>query len=154
MQDFDRSTHRRSGDATKSIHMAYHMNLSTRDMARVGYVMLRHGRWAGRQIVPADWARRIVTPVTRVHEMNPPNNRKGPFGYGYLWWVWDGDWAAGPFKGAYTGIGAIGQFITVLPALDMVIAHKTVPGGRSVSRPQYQELVDRVIAARCTPAVH
>jgi hypothetical protein len=68
--------------------------------------------------------------------------------------VWDGDWAAGPFKGAYTGIGAIGQFITVLPALDMVIAHKTVPGGRSVSRPQYQELVDRVIAARCTPAVH
>lgn len=153
MQDFDRASHRRTGDATKSIHLAYHMNLSTRDMARIGYVMLRNGEWAGRQIVPRHWVRRIVTPVTRVHDMNPPANRKGPFGYGYLWWIWDGPWAAGPYEGAYTGIGAIGQFITILPRLDMVIAHKTAPGsGRSVSRSQYVELVDGVIAARCAPA--
>lgn len=149
MQDFDRASHRRTGDATRSIHLAYHMNLSTRDMARIGYVMLRGGEWAGRQLVPRDWARRIVTPVTRVHEMNPPGHRKGPFGYGYLWWIWDGPWATGPHEGAYTGIGAIGQFITVLPQLDMVVAHKTVPGGQSVSRSQYLELLEGVIKARC-----
>jgi CubicO group peptidase (beta-lactamase class C family) len=150
MQDFDRSTHERSGDVTRSIHLAYHMNLSTRDMARVGYVMLREGTWGGRQVVPRDWVRRIVTPVTHVDQMNPPNIRKGPFGYGYLWWVWDRQWNTGPYSSAYTGMGALGQFITVLPKLDMVIAHKTRPGGASVSASQYLELLERVIDARCS----
>jgi CubicO group peptidase (beta-lactamase class C family) len=150
MQEFDRSTHRRSGNAKASKHLAYHMNFSTRDMARLGYLMLREGQWNGRQLVPREWARRIVDVVTPVNEMNPPNNRKGPFGYGYLWWIWDGEWARGPFEGAYTGIGAIGQYITVLPTLDMVIAHKTTPrAGGQVSRSQYLDLVNRVIAARC-----
>lgn len=149
MQDFDRSTHRRTGDATKSMHLAYHMNFSTRDMARVGYLMLREGNWNGRQLVPRDWAKRIVTVVTPVTEMNPAPLRKGPFGYGYLWWVWDGEAAKGPFEGAYTGRGAIGQFITILPKLDLVIAHKTRPGGQTVSWSQYMELVDRLLAARC-----
>lgn len=149
MQDFDRSTHRRNGDAKKSVHLAYHMNFSTRDMARLGYLMLRDGNWNGRQLVPRDWANKIVSLVTPLHEMNPPNVRKGPFGYGYLWWVWDGPTAVGPFEGAYSGRGAIGQYITVLPKLDLVIAHKTRPGGRSVSWGQYMELVDRLLAARC-----
>jgi CubicO group peptidase (beta-lactamase class C family) len=149
MQDFDRSTHRRTGDATRSRHLAYHMNLSTRDMARVGYVMLRNGRWKGRQIVPEAWAHRIVSVVTPVTEMNPENYRKGPFGYGYLWWIWDGPWSTGPFEGAYSGQGAIGQFITVLPKLDLVVAHKTVPGGdRNVSGAQYRELLDLLVSAR------
>ena len=149
MQDFDRSTHRRNGDAKKSIHLAYHMNFSTRDMARLGYLMLRDGNWNGQQLVPRDWSRKIVSVVTPVHQMNPANLRKGPFGYGYLWWVWDGPAAIGPFEGAYSGRGAIGQYITVLPKLDLVIAHKTRPGGQSVSWAQYMELIDRLLASRC-----
>ena len=148
MQDFDRRTHRRTGDATRSRHLAYHINLSTRDMARVGYVMLRNGRWNSEQIVPQDWARRISSAVTPVGQMNPANFRKGPFGYGYLWWVWDGPFSTGPYEGAFTGRGAVGQFITVVPKLDLVVAHKTVPeGNRNVSAPQYQELLDRLVSA-------
>jgi CubicO group peptidase (beta-lactamase class C family) len=151
MQDFDRATHRRTGDAKRSIHLAYHMHFSTRDMARIGYLMLREGDWNGLKIVPRDWAKRIVSVVTPVSEMNPAYHRNGPFGYGYLWWVWDGKAANGPFAGAYSGTGAIGQYITVLPKLDMVIAHKTRPGGAgSVSLSQYMELVNEVLAARCT----
>jgi hypothetical protein len=82
--------------------------------------------------------------------MNPASHRKGPFGYGYLWWVWDGPWATGPYAGAYTGLGAVGQHITVLPALDLVVAHKTRPGERrSVTHPQYLELLDLIVKARC-----
>jgi CubicO group peptidase (beta-lactamase class C family) len=46
--------------------------------------------------------------------------------YGYLWWIFDpaGRWP-GEMKGGYTASGASGQFITVLPKLDLVIAHKT-----------------------------
>ena len=47
MQDFDRSKQQKSGDAKRSQHMAYHMWLSTRDMARIGLLMLRGGRVAG-----------------------------------------------------------------------------------------------------------
>jgi len=81
-----------------------------------------------------------------VQEMNPERHRKGPFGYGYLWWIWDGPAATGAYEGAYTGQGAVGQFITVLPRRDMVVVHKTVPGGdRSVSGAQYRELLDGVL---------
>jgi CubicO group peptidase (beta-lactamase class C family) len=150
LQDFDRSTHKKSGDGNASRHLAYHFNLSTRDMARIGYVMLRDGQWAGKTIVPRDWAKRIVTPVTRLPDMHPASLTKGPFGYGFLWWIWDGSFNQGPYAGAYTGSGAVGQFITVLPALDMVVAHKTRPGGRSVSSSQYIGVIDAIIAARCS----
>jgi CubicO group peptidase (beta-lactamase class C family) len=93
----------------------------------------------------------MVQPVTPVAEMNPERYRQGPFGYGMLWWIWDGPWNDGIYQGAYTGAGAIGQYITVLPALDMVVAHKTQPGGESVSRSDYLGIVDRLGAARCVP---
>ena len=52
----------------------------------------------------------------------------------------------------FTGLGAVGQHITVLPALDMVLAHKTVPrGDAAVSHEQFMEVVDMVVAARCAP---
>jgi CubicO group peptidase (beta-lactamase class C family) len=153
MQDFDRSAQQRNGDTTRSIHLAYHMWLSTRDMARLGLLMLRNGSWNGRQVIPAEWVRRITTPVTRSDQMNPASLRGGLFGYGFLWWIFDGPKAIGPLAGGYTAMGAVGQFITVLPALDMVIAHKTRPGeGRGVNSPQYLEFLSRVIAARCVAA--
>jgi CubicO group peptidase (beta-lactamase class C family) len=150
MQDFDRSIHRRTGDASRSVHLAYHINLSTRDMARVGYLMLREGNWAGRQVVPRNWVHEISRVFTPVSDMNPPTRRKGPFGYGYLWWVWDGPSATGGYRGAYTGLGAVGQHITVIPVLDLVVAHKTRPGqNRSVSHPQYLEVLDVLVKAGC-----
>jgi CubicO group peptidase (beta-lactamase class C family) len=150
MQDFDRSTHKKSGDLSKSRHPAYHMNLSTRDMARVGYLMLRDGNWAGTELVPRDWVREISKAQTPVGEMNPPRRRDGPFGYGYLWWVWDGPQASGAYRRAYTGLGAVGQQITVVPELDLVVAHKTRPGqDRSVSGAQYLEVLDLIVKARC-----
>jgi CubicO group peptidase (beta-lactamase class C family) len=148
MEDFDRAAQQKSGDTMRSIHRAYHMWLSTRDMARLGHLMLRHGVWSGRQVIPADWTRRISTAVTRSHEMNPESLRGGRFGYGYLWWIFDGPTAIGPFEGAYTAMGAVGQYITVLPKLDMVVSHKTKPGNGSVSRDEYLAFLDRLISAR------
>jgi hypothetical protein len=40
----------------------------------------------------------------------------------------------------------------VLPALDLVVAHKTRPGqGRSVSHKEFLEVLDLFVRARCTP---
>ena len=152
MQDWKREIQRKSGDTTKSVHRAYHMVLSTRDMARIGLLMLRDGNWAGTQVVPQPWVKEITRAVTPVSQMNPTSRRSGPFGYGYLWWIWDGQWNTGAYAGAYSGLGAIGQHITVLPALDMVVAHKTVPGGRSVSHTQFLRILDQLVKAKCAGA--
>jgi len=149
MQDFRRDLHVRTGDTTRSIHLAYHMHFSTRDMARLGLLMLRSGNWNGKQIVPREWAAKSTGIITPVAELNPSRLRRGRVGYGYLWWVWDGPWNTGPYEGTYSGFGAIGQHITVIPKLDLVVAHKTIPGGnRNVSDNQYHALLDRIVAAR------
>jgi CubicO group peptidase (beta-lactamase class C family) len=149
MQDFRRDAQRKQGNLNTSMHPAYHMYLSVRDMARVGYLMLRQGNWNGKQVVPRDWVRTITTPVTKVSEMNPPNRRNGRWGYSHLWWIWDGAQATGAYVGAYTGLGAVGQHITVLPALDMVLAHKTAPrSGASVSHEQFMGIVDMVVKSK------
>jgi CubicO group peptidase (beta-lactamase class C family) len=152
MQDFDRSRHRKSGNLRASRYAAYHMNLSLRDMARIGYLMLREGNWKGRQLVPRDWVEESTSAVTPVGEMNPVRRREGPFGYGYLWWIWDGPHAVGPYEGAYTGLGAVGQHITILPKLDLVVVHKTDPAtadGRRVSHDEYREVLDQLVRAYC-----
>ncbi|HUE90361.1 MAG TPA: serine hydrolase [Vicinamibacterales bacterium] len=148
-EDWDRHAQRKEGDLTISKYPAYPIWISTRDMARIGHLMLNEGNWNGRQIVSRDWARRIVSIVTPLHEMNPTRRREGYFGYGYMWWIWDGPRAVGPFKGAYTGVGAVGQWITVFPSLQMVIAHKTHNiYGRSTPATAWQRIIELLFDAK------
>ncbi|MDH5760442.1 MAG: beta-lactamase family protein [Gemmatimonadota bacterium] len=148
-QDWDRSAQSKSGDLSVSRNPAYHMWISTRDMARVGLLMLHEGNWDGKQVISRDWARRIVSVVTPLEEMNPVGRRDGYFGYGYMWWVWDGPRAVGPFEGAYTGRGAVGQWITVLPAVDLVITHKTNSVyGRTTSWESWHRMIELLLEAR------
>ena len=164
MQDFVRARQKRGGDATRSQHLAFHMWLSTRDMARIGLLMLRDGNWAGQQVVSRDWAHRIRNVVTPFHELNPPQWRSlgsgNRWAYGYLWWVWDAPRSSGDFVGAYAAMGAGGQYITVLPELDLVVTHKTdttqplqhAQRQRSVSGSEYGVVLRLLIAARCPGA--
>lgn len=117
--------------------------------------MLRQGNWNGTPVVPADWVEEITRTVTPSSAMNPPPARQGGMGYGYLWWTIEAP-AGSPLEGAYSGRGAVGQYITVIPRLDMVIAHKRAlrPGQQNppVSWREYLGIVQRVIAARCQGA--
>jgi CubicO group peptidase (beta-lactamase class C family) len=126
-------------DTGASDFPAHHLLLSTRDMARLGYLMLRRGRWEQRQVIPADWVHTITSVVTPAEEVA----RTSPFvpgvAYGNLWWILSGS----PFRGtvlagAFTATGAYGQYITVIPQLDTVVAHKTMaPSGRNVPADVY-----------------
>ena len=85
--------------------------------------------------------------------MNPESRRNGTVGFGMMWWVWDGPAAVGAFEGAFTAAGAFGQFITVLPMLDMVVAHKTavfgtgVPGAPITLFAEYRGVLERLAEA-------
>jgi CubicO group peptidase (beta-lactamase class C family) len=117
-QDFKLANQKKYGNDELSIHPAYHFYLSTRDMARLGYLMLRKGKWNDKQIIPESWINKTTTMVSKTGEY-------GLFkGYSYMWWLYiDSDFEL--LEGAYTAAGAWGQYITVIPKLDMVIAHKT-----------------------------
>ena len=124
MQDFDRAQQVKSGDPTRSLHPAYHMVLSTRDMARIGYLMLHKGRWQDIQVIPESWVEASTSLVTTANDMLDDSNQ--PLGYGLMWWVWDTDKNPdSPFEGAFLARGYWGQTIAVLPALDAVVAIKT-----------------------------
>jgi CubicO group peptidase (beta-lactamase class C family) len=86
------------------------LRLRPRDMAKIGYMMLKNGKWKGKQIVSQKW----------VQESTKAQVSTGRYGYGYQWWrgksmannqIIDGYWA--------WGLG--GQFIFVFPAMDLVV---------------------------------
>ena len=116
LQDWSRSSHRRTGDSSKSRHLAYHFHLSTRDMARLGELMLRKGVWNGRQLVPPEWIEESTSPVSSF-----PNGG----GYGYMWWIESDSQHPELCRRAFSAHGMYGQRISVFPALDMVVAHKS-----------------------------
>lgn len=153
MQDFDRKKQRKNSSLPDSVHPEYAMYLSTRDMARLGALMFFDGNWNGTQVMPKGWARVLTTLVTPHHEMHPTQlhlrTRQGLWGYGMLWWVWDApeamaDAMTGPLHGAYSAMGANGQYITVLPAMEMVLAHKVdfdTDGSRQISPEEFHAIL-------------
>jgi len=58
------------------------LRLRPRDMARFGQMMLDDGRFDGRQIVPADYARSSLEPQIETGGSLTPR-------YGYQWWIGD-----------------------------------------------------------------
>jgi CubicO group peptidase (beta-lactamase class C family) len=144
-----------------SVHPEYVMRLSTRDLARVGLLMLRHGAWGERKVLPADWVRystSVITPFARVHpDQLAVGGQPDRWGYGAMWWVWEeplfpGGASMGPLQGAFTAMGANGQYVTVLPAEDMVVAHTVdfeVNGQADVPTVAYDAILAMAINARC-----
>jgi len=125
MQDFKLERQLMAGNAKNSEHLAYHMWFSTRDMARLGYLMLREGNWNRKQVISQNWIKEITQIFTKRRDMNPASAKTGDLAYGYMWWVYDTPKMNGLYDGAYITQGAYGQQILVIPKLDLVIAHKT-----------------------------
>ena len=128
MQDWDRSLQRKIGDYEISKFPAYHMWFSTRDMARLGLLMLRKGKWNNTQIIPSSWVNEIIkqrTSYLEAQKSAPLLKEDGlDLGYGYMWWLIENtqDYR---LKNAFSAQGAIGQNITVYPNIDVVLAFKT-----------------------------
>ena len=149
MQDWRKDAQRKTGDTTRSKYLAYHMWFSTRDMARIGYLMLRNGKWQHQQIIPAEWIKTSTSVITTNKEAVQNKTAYFNFGYGYLWWVWDKPYNTGYYEGAYSATGAFGQFITVIPKLDLVIAHKTkYEYERQTSTDLYLQIINKLVSAK------
>jgi CubicO group peptidase (beta-lactamase class C family) len=120
MEDFDPARQRMLGyEPRRSRYLAYHFFLSCRDMAKLGQLMLGNGRWQGRQLIPASW----VAASTSRHVPGSRTNASR-LGYGYLWWILSDVRPGAAFHGAFAALGNYGQYLVVLPALDLVVVHR------------------------------
>jgi CubicO group peptidase (beta-lactamase class C family) len=119
-----------------SIHPAYAMRMSARDLARFALLYLHQGKWAEHEIVPRQW----VQESTRAHSKAATGQ-----GYGYLWWIGFVGAAIAPTlnlpEDSYLAEGAGGQYALVVPSLDLVVVHRvdrdtpfTAPSSRSIGR--------------------
>jgi len=90
-------------------------NATARDYAKLGELFRNGGVWSGEQVVPAEWARAAVTPDAPHLLPEAENGIPFPLGYGYQWWVLDGD------EGEFSGIGVYNQFVYVNPAHNVTI---------------------------------
>ncbi|MEW7292814.1 serine hydrolase domain-containing protein [Aquimarina sp. 2304DJ70-9] len=83
--------------------------MTSRDMAKIGQLILNNGKWNNEQIVSQKWVEESTTSKTKITGID----------YGYFWWNI-------PFKinekvvVSKTATGNGGQYIMVFPELDMV----------------------------------
>jgi CubicO group peptidase (beta-lactamase class C family) len=152
LADWKRDERAIRNDTGKSRHPAHHFVLSTRDMARLGLLMLAGGEWGSARVIDAAWVRQTTRIVTSAAEVARTSPFVAGLGYGWLWWIFDpaGGWPRG-IAGGYTATGAFGQFITILPALDLVVAHKVAaPSSRNVPAEKYLREILPAAAALVT----
>ena len=99
-------------------HCGGGLSLRPTDLARVGFVVLRHGRWSDRQLVPADWIGVSTSPLSRGSSLLFSAFNSG---YGYLWWTFPLH-RGGTDAGVIAASGSGGQWLFMIPSLDLVVA--------------------------------
>ena len=104
--------------------------MQPRDMAKIGYLYLRGGEWAGQQVLPPQWVERVFQAPVDMH--------LGSLHYANGWWTL-------PEKRAHMAVGFLRQLIIVLPEIDTV----AVVTGRG--NYPFTQLIDRVAGAAKSP---
>lgn len=109
------------------------LELTARDMAKLGLLLINEGEWEGQQIIPAEY---VEASLSR----QSAGDATGGASYGYQWWVTE---IAG-YDAAFA-LGYGGQYIYVVPDLDLVViaaVARRVPATELRSpRPIIEELI-------------
>jgi CubicO group peptidase (beta-lactamase class C family) len=140
MQDFETSDGWYVRGA-ESRHPVYKLQLSARDLARFGLLYLRGGSWNGAQIVPRRW----IGTSTRPH-----SELGDGIGYGYLWWTASAHATGDPRsidRPIFYASGYGGQYVFVVPALDLVVVHLVAHVDRGITRDVMGKILRAVRAA-------
>ena len=98
------------------------LELTSRDLGKLGQLYLQGGQWSGRQIIPAAWVRASVSPHAVVEDQADTE-------YGYLWWLKDFT-VDGARHRAWLMNGAGGNKVIVVPDMKLVTVITSTNFGR------------------------
>jgi len=122
--DFDPDRQRLLGRSDVSEHLARHLFLSARDLARLGTMLLQDGRWAGRPVVPASW-------VAESTSVQVDRGARAQLDFGYLWWL-----PRSLGAGSFLAMGNFGQYLLCVPPGLVIVHQRAVPDELVVARSQ------------------
>ena len=110
--------------------------IQSESLAKFGLLLLNHGVWEGKQLLPASW----------VEQMTSKQMEAGDEDYGYQMWQCE-------YPGAVRLDGALGQYVLIIPDKDMVvvITECTLINGNTQRRQVWNHLLPRVKDAPLTP---
>jgi len=131
---YDNSWEEICGRAMQSVsgggHWGGGLMIPTTDLARIGALMARRGRWGERQLIPEDWVDLSLTPCP----LNP--------GYGFLWWLnRAGEMAPSAPATSVFAIGVGRNAVWIDPEFDLVAVTRWIDGAA------YDGFCARVVAA-------
>jgi CubicO group peptidase (beta-lactamase class C family) len=92
------------------------IQLTAREMAKLGYLLLCAGRWNGRQVMPAEYASKSTADAVATRGSDADGYGYRWPGYGYYWWRYPGHGS----EAGFAALGYGGQLILVWPNKDAV----------------------------------
>ena len=120
--------------------------LASRDLARIGLLVLQGGLWEGKQIVPADWIKESVAPAISTGD--------GGWKYGFQWWLVPYGQSGERLAWAAHGFG--GQQLILVPEYDLIVVFTgwdILPSSEKHKHDQLERILEAVDEQyRCAPA--
>lgn len=104
------------------------LSMTPHDMAKLGFLYLKNGRWENQQILSEEW----VEVATKGHVSVSETLQ-----YGYQWWVADD---------IYFAMGHQGQFLFVIPDKQLIVVFTSSLLGNSLFTP-YKYLKEYLLPA-------
>ena len=116
-----------------------HLRLALRDLHRLGLLVHAGGAWGGAQLVDPSWLKEATSEQTRIYERRER--------FGYLWWL-DGGTVKGKDVSLLYAHGNGGNFIFIVPELDLVAAFTGKNYGKRT-----QFIPNQLVAQKIVPAL-
>lgn len=117
---------------------------SARDLARLGLLYLKGGRWDGEQILPKDWTTYVSTPgpAQPAGSWESSNCRGECDGRAYGAQFWIPEPGNGLPEGTYMASGGRGQYVVIVPSMNVVVVRR----GTDVSKRHIDNARDRILS--------
>jgi CubicO group peptidase (beta-lactamase class C family) len=128
-----------------TIITAWGLKLRPCDMAKIGYMMLKEGKWKDKQIVSSSWVKEST-------KAQSAGDLLLGSGYGYQWWR-GSTFINNKSIEAFYAAGKGGQYIFVSPELNLVTVFTSKPDDHPMGELQPQILMANYIIPAMLPPV-
>lgn len=117
------------------------LEMTPRDMLKIGVLYLNNGIFNNRQIISEQWIEKCSTPYSNNMNIDIPGHESGNHGYSYSWWLKSFS-KSGEEINLNKAVGWGGQEIIILPELNTVVVFT---GGNYIPIVKVSEILEQYI---------
>ncbi len=118
------------------------LRIKPQDFAKIGYLMLKNGRWEDRQVVSSAWIEQSTG--MRVKFSDAEKKSMNASGYGYYWWI--------NMDSTVSARGRNGQLMYLFPQKNLIVV-ASGSGMNSKAGGDFNQRVEKLIYDYILPAI-